>query len=306
LLVGPAVAEVGFELLYWIPSLRRALRERDISPDSVVAMSRGGCESWYSDLAGRYVDALDLMTADQYRAGLARRRRGGDRKQWSEHPFDAELAKRAGEHLGVEPVAHLHPSWMFSRLRFVWSGDRPVEAMESLMTFERLDGSSSRGDTSSAHSLMDLPERYVAFKPYFNDCFPDNRANRQLLASIADELAERSHVVVLSTDAPMDDHSELVLPAAEHIHPVGSFLDPRTNLDLQTELIAGAERFVTPYGGASYIGLLAGTPTLAFYSDPSFNEVHLRTAREACEATGASEYRVVQARTLADLDLGSA
>jgi ADP-heptose:LPS heptosyltransferase len=145
---------------------------------------------------------------------------------------------------------------------------------------------------------MDLPERYVAFKPYFNDSFPDNPANRELLTSLGHDLAERSHVVVLSTDEPMDDHSELVLPASAHIHPVGPILDPRTNLDLQTELIAGAERFVTPYGGASYLGLLTGTPTHAFYSERSFNEVHLRTAREACAATRSNNYYVIHASDL--------
>src|SRR4051794_25018671 len=81
-LVGPYVGEVGYEVLYWIPLVRRLLEEHGIPPRAVVAVSRGGCASWYEGVADEYVDALDILALEEYVHRLDQRRRAaGDQKQ---------------------------------------------------------------------------------------------------------------------------------------------------------------------------------------------------------------------------------
>ena len=62
IVVGPWQMEVGFELLYWIPYLRAELASLGIPKERVIAVSRGGVDSWYGDIADRYLDILDVMT----------------------------------------------------------------------------------------------------------------------------------------------------------------------------------------------------------------------------------------------------
>src|ERR671928_1393435 len=51
LVAGPWLSEVGFETLYWVPFLHWVQKAFRLSPDRVVAVSRGGVQSWYSAIA---------------------------------------------------------------------------------------------------------------------------------------------------------------------------------------------------------------------------------------------------------------
>src|SRR5262245_52592106 len=60
IIVGPWLAEVGYEVLYWIPFLRWFQDAYGVPRRRVVVVSRGGMESAYDGLAGAYVDLFDL------------------------------------------------------------------------------------------------------------------------------------------------------------------------------------------------------------------------------------------------------
>src|SRR5947207_13560764 len=64
--VGPFVGEVGFELLYWIPMLRRLLGDLRIDRDRVVPFTRGGAADWYRDFAADGVEILDLIPPEEF------------------------------------------------------------------------------------------------------------------------------------------------------------------------------------------------------------------------------------------------
>ena len=141
ILVGPFLGEVGYELLYWIPVVRRMLAEHDVPRDRVVVLTRGGAATWYGDLAEHSVELLDLLPPEQYvQELLDRRRRGGDAKQFFPDAFDARLVRRAIERSGDAAV--MHPLLMFSRMRFVLEGLQPPESALLLGDYRRLD----RGD----------------------------------------------------------------------------------------------------------------------------------------------------------------
>ena len=59
-------------------------------------------------------------------------------------------------------------------------------------------------------------------------------------------------------------------------------MSPRTNLDIQSKVIARARAFVGTHGGLSYLPPLYGIKSLSFYSDPRpYTVRHLELARRA-------------------------
>ena len=68
ILAGPWLGEVGFELLYWIPFLRWFAERYGVSPDRLIAVSRGGsAAAWYASFAERSHDALSFMSLDDFK-----------------------------------------------------------------------------------------------------------------------------------------------------------------------------------------------------------------------------------------------
>src|SRR5947207_1961280 len=65
LLLGPWVGEIGYELEYWIPFMRRELRRQGIPPERVTVLTRGGAGLWYRDFAAHELDALELVSPER-------------------------------------------------------------------------------------------------------------------------------------------------------------------------------------------------------------------------------------------------
>ncbi|MGZ8999084.1 MAG: hypothetical protein ACXW2T_09540, partial [Allosphingosinicella sp.] len=87
--VGPWLMEIGFELLYWIPYVRFHLAKLGIPKERVIAISRGGAGAWYGDLAGRYLDILDVMTPQQFHDWTSGHGDGGEALEGFRKPFAA-------------------------------------------------------------------------------------------------------------------------------------------------------------------------------------------------------------------------
>jgi hypothetical protein len=275
ILAGPFVGEVGYELLYWIPYLRRLLREHGIKPERVTVLTRGGAGAWYADLASREIEILDLIPFERFHDQLlARRARVRDAKQTTLDPFDGELAARARERLDGEPFL-VHPRIMYAHLRFVWEGLLHHEHAATLGDYRRIVPPSGRLPPEAA-----LPERFVAVKAYFNEVLPASDVTRAFLASLVERLAGDIPVVVLANaDAP-DEHEEWRM-AGVGVVDATQWLEPRDNLAVQTEIVAAADALVCTYGGFSYLGPLLDIPTVALHSGDADNPRHLEVARTA-------------------------
>ena len=264
LLVGPFLGEVGFELLYWLPVLRRLLAEVD--RERVTVLTRGGAGAWYSDVAASAIDVLDLVPTEGYVDELvARRRREGNTKQFFPDRLDRRIThlalKRAGD------AAVVHPLLMYSRMRFVLEGLQPPGAATRIGDYGRLP--------FEERALPDgCPEDYVAVKLYFSDSFPDGEATRELARRELARLAEESDVVVLTSGTQLDEHVEWV-PEGPRVHDSSSWVRPQDNLAVQTALVARARALVATYGGFSYLGPMLGVPTRALYTQAAFQRVHL-------------------------------
>ena len=276
ILVGPWVSEVGFELLYWIPLLRKRFARLGVDPQRVVAVSRGGAARWYEGIAERYVDLFDLVSVDEFLHGNeARESSNGEKKQFAPSRFERELIHRVQNHLGLQRCPLLHPSAMYRYFRSFWLGLRGEAHVLEACDFSPLPA------RYPPPSGLSLPENYVAAKFYFSDCFPRSEANLRFVEDLLTRLAEQSAVVLLNTGLALDDHRDSGPLRHPNIVDASQLMTPSTNLDLQSALVARSRGLVATYGGFSYLGPLLGVPAMGIYSERNFQPSHLALAEAA-------------------------
>jgi hypothetical protein len=252
LVIGPFLGEVGYELLYWRPWVLRLLRSRGVDPERVTVIGRGGSGAWYADVAGRSVDAFELLPhAEVLRRVEERIQRIGHRKQLAVDPLERELQALAAP--GARPVdAHQ----MFWRRRFAWEGmQTPAEAAAGA------DCDPLPRGVVPPEVAARLPERFVAIKAYFNECVPETTEARAAFAAVVRAAADQAAVVLLQPGFEADDHRDAEAPA--NVVRIDDLLRPESNLAVQAAVVARADALVATYGGFSYLGPFLDVPTLA-------------------------------------------
>lgn len=272
IVVGPFVSEVGFESLYWVPMLRWFAHAYEIDPQRIVAFSRGGPESWYDGIAGRYVEVFDLVSpAELKRRQAARVRATNNQKQFGVDALELELLRQAGLDQGHQLLS---PSVMYGLFWSYWAQRASIQTVLERTAFEPFP---DPGTVAPAG----LPADYVAVKAYFSSCFPDTERNRRYLERLIARLADDHDVVLLGTGIDLDDHREHESTDRDRIHAVTEHMRPRDNLEVQSAIVRGARALYTTYGGFAHLGPFLGTPTCAFYSADTFNPAHLDTMGRA-------------------------
>jgi hypothetical protein len=278
IIVGPWLSEVGFEVLYWIPFLNWVVNEYKVDRERITVISRGGAEKWYDTISADYVDIFDHFTEDEFRAKNENRIIGtGGQKHFSISTFDEEIIQVSKEtSSNMSEFGWLHPSLMYGLFRLYWRSRCPISLVEKHSEYRRFR------PISGEEVTKDLPDKYVAVKFYFSNCFPDTESNRQFIAKLLRTLAKETHVVVLSTGLNLDDHRDSDVVSSSRIHVIKDLITPRNNLDVQTQITSRATAFVGTYGGFSYVAPFYGVPSVAFFSrEDKFLPVHLDVANRA-------------------------
>ena len=271
IVIGPWHSEVGFEILYWIPFLRRIQEAKAIGRERLHVMSRGGVASWYANLSDSYADTFDYWTPEEFRErNAARKARTGREKQDDVSHHEQGLVA----HLRLGHAHLLHPMFMYQVLAPFWTGQASYTLADRYLRFDRI----------APPQLPDgirLPKDFIAVKFYFNPSFPDTPANRRFAADVIARLARQRPVVLLTTGFRVDEHPE-ISDVSVSVTSIGDHLFPRNNLEVQTAVVARARAFVGTYGGFSYVPTFVGVPSYSFYSDPSkFNPRHLDVMKAA-------------------------
>jgi hypothetical protein len=266
--VGPWRGEVGWEVLYWIPFLRW-LRERGLSPERTIAISRGGPRSWYSEIADRYVDVSELP--DDFRD---RSIDDGTQKQRTIDPNDAAAARHVAQEHRLKRFVHLHPAVMYRMMQPYWTGVAPSAYVHRLTAVRPLTPPPLPDD-------LQLPERFVVVKFYDSHAFPLRDGTvawaRQVLGALADEI----DLVLLNPALPSDDHAPLTIDVSSRVHTIDPSRWKDRNLDVQTAIVSRASGLIATYGGFSYLGPLLGVPTISVYANAdAVLGHHLELARE--------------------------
>lgn len=276
--IGPWLSEVGFEVLYWVPFLKKAFGRKPWDPAKTIVISRGGAAAWYTGLADHYLDIFDVMSVSEYRGKMeARWEEVGGQKQCFVDELDHELMDFAVKKFGMNSYGNIHPHIMYNGFRDFWRGRMGIGT--ALKHFDM-----SFFDKPPA-PVEGLPDDYYAVKFYFRPSFLDNEKDRAFVNSVITHLTQKHDVVLLNTGMEIDDHPELFPEENERLHRVDNMMEPASNLAVQTAIIANAKGFVGTYGGLSYLPLFYGVTSFAFYSNeehflPSHLELAKRVSRE--------------------------
>jgi hypothetical protein len=295
IVAGPWLSEVGYEVLYWVPFLRWVAAAYRIAPERLVIMSRGGTASWYGDIASRYVEVFDHLSP----ADLARSTGELGLKQRGISALDRRLVADASSALGLRDAQVLHPSLLFRWFAPFWSGHEGVAYVDRHTRFARVEA-------PDAAMPMPLPAEYVAVKLYGARALPDQPAVRAQLQGLAAALAERWPVVQLDTGLAVDDHADYRLDASARVTSLAGRLDPRTNLAVQTRVIAGARLFVGTCGSLAWLAPLLGVHTVPVFTDASFLHAHLHVARRVYGRLGGARFAPLDLAGVRDAGLGIA
>ena len=298
IVAGPWLAEVGYEALYWIPFLRWFEDVYRIDPARVIALSRGGVDHWYAGLAGQYVDLFDFFTPEEFAARNDERRgetEGGGQKQSALGAFDREILSRVQQRLGCGEMQVFHPAFLFRLFKQFWLGNQSVDFLWQHTRFER--------QPPPPPAALDLPAEYVAAKFYTGTALPDGDATRRALRSLVARVAERQTVVVLDAGMAVDEHKDYLFEGLANVRTLRGAITARTNLGLQTQVIAGARQFIGTCGSLAWLAPLLGVPTLAVFSDDRLLTPHLMVARQVYRSAGAARFSTVDLRACEQLRL---
>jgi hypothetical protein len=285
-IVGPWTGEVGFELLYWIPFLQWVRETFAIDPARIVVVSRGGVAAWYGHVADDYEEIFSDETPETFRTATEQRK-----KQQRIREFDRRVVRRVMRVRGFRRAHLLHPTLMYTLYNAFWRYSATVKRLEEFARFRRLPAVSAVLDGATA-----LPERYVAARFYFSDCFPDTPENRAFATAVVNGLAARGDVVLLNSDLVVDDHRDCGFAPHARVHLLSGHMRPEDNLAWQTMAISRASAFVGTYGGYSYLAPLYGVSSVAFYSRQSFKQHHLELAHRAFQRLGGERIMPVDVR----------
>lgn len=273
IVVGPWLAEVGYEALYWVPFVRWFQDAFRIPPEQLVVVSRGGVGDWYKDFAAPYVEIFDLMTPADLAARNRERqqgREGGGRKQTSPSALDEEIVGRAREHARVRGHAVCHPSLMFRLFRHVWHGMLPHDYLWTHTRYKPL--------TISQPLPAALPAEFSVAKFYSGTALPSDGWVRERLRALVVREAAARPVVMLDTGLSVDDHADYSFGDIPNVLHARDWMTPANNLAVQSALIARARRFLSTCGGLAWLSPMLGTPVVAAYADDRLLGPHLYVA----------------------------
>ena len=272
--MGPWTGEVGYEVLYWVPFLRWLSAAYRLPATRLIAVSRGGAASWYSGIAGNYVDALDLMTPEAF-ADRARSLASDARtpKQLTLSELDREIVSGVTGRIGSD-LQVVHPSLMYRLFRAFWSGHASMSFLERHTRYTRMTPPASS-------DLAALPREYVCVKFYSARSLPADPSTRATLRSLVAGLATRTPVVLLDTNIRMDEHEDFSFDDVPNTMSARRWMTPATNLAVQTQVIAGARAFVGTCGSVAWLAPMLGVDTVPVLADAGFLHAHLHVARRA-------------------------
>ena len=293
IIAGPWLSEVGFEVLYWIPFLRWFEDRYRVDRERVIAVSRGGVADWYRDVAAGYVEIFDHVDADTFSRRNADRREeneSGGQKQTAPGALDRDLVSVARRATGLAHAAVCHPSLMYRLFNRFWFGNRALDLVMSHTRHVPL--------TVTPPSDLGLPTQYIAAKFYTGAALPDTPEYRCALREMVRLMALRLPVVLLDTGMATDEHEDYLFRGVPNVISLRGRMVPRTNLGLQTSVIAGAQQFVGTCGSVCWMAPMLGVDTTAVYAEERFLVSHILFASQVYVRMGAARFDT--------LDLGAA
>ena len=294
IIAGPWLAEVGYEVLYWVPFLRWFADTYRVPASQLTVVSRGGMERSYAGIAAGYVDLFDLLTPQQLASRNAQRqsdREGGGQKQSDVSTLDQELIAAATARRSASSPQVLHPSLMFRLFRHAWHGNVAMDVFWNHTRYERL-----RRETFADGLELPLPPEFIAAKLYTGPALSRSDATREALRQLVTRAASGLPLVLLATRFGLDEHDDFDFSGIPGVIDAQRWMTPRTNLDVQLAIVARSRAFLSACGGLAWVAPFIGVPTVAVYDSDHLLAPHLLVERQAGKRTGAAEFSTIDLR----------
>ena len=307
IIAGPWLSEVGFEVLYWIPFLAWFEDRYRVDRERVVAVSRGGVADWYSGVADRYVEIFDHVEPAAFTVRNAARRaehEAGGQKQTRLSGFDEELIAIARDAAGDSRATVCHPSLMYRLFNQFWLGNRAADVVFRRTSYGALGGDATTATiTVAPRPDLRLPERFIAAKFYTGAALPDTPACRAGLRDLVRLAAAEMPVVMLDTGLGTDEHDDYLFTDIPNVFSLRDRLEPRTNLGVQTAVVAASQRFIGTCGSLAWLAPMLGVPTVGVYADERLLTTHLYLARQVFRHMNAAPFDTLDLGAALELDL---
>ncbi len=184
---------------------------------------------------------------------------------------------------------------MYRLFNQFWFGNRALDLVASHTRYQPLT-LARRGD-------LGLPDRYIAAKFYTGAALPATEDSRHALREIARTMGTHTPVVMLDTGMTTDEHEDYLFRDIPNVMSLANRMEPRTNLGLQTSVIAGARAFVGTCGGLAWLAPMLGVDTVGVYADDRFLLSHVFFARQMYRQMGAARFETLDLRAAMQLDL---
>jgi hypothetical protein len=291
--VGPWLGEIGFEVLYWIPFLRRLSKQTGIDLARFIPITRGGAGAWYGTPTG--VEIYGMRTPQQIRIELrTKAAKTGMLKQTTVTPFERQILRDAADSLKIQRYHVLHPAWMYTRLAPYWTMDRGLTWLDTQTQFQTIAA-------PEVAPTVPLPNDFVAVRFYSRATFT-GKETYSFVQACVETIQRDIPVIILDSDLPLDDHMDMTLgcPTDAKVTHLRDYLPitPENNLFVMSAVLAKARGFVGTYGGFAQLALRLNVPSVSYFTDWGKTAIaHLQLAEVIAMRTGIPSH-VLRVRDL--------
>ena len=270
IIIGPWLAEVGYEVLYWSPFISYLIQENVIDPNQAIILTRGSAYVWYPEELKTRVEIFECISPEEFKTINDHRiRETSSEKHITCSQSEIDLVQKCIKDYDPKTTYILHPSIMYNFMSN-W-----IKGGEGKKFIERILAPRQHLEVKTDEFHMELPEEYDVVRFYSRDTMPDNEANRKFILGLISKLAKNRPVVVLNSMFNFDEHNDFEISTKHSVITVDHLMTPQNNLALQSKVIAGANCFYGTYGGLSYVPIFNGVPVISFYSSKlGLNTVH--------------------------------
>jgi hypothetical protein len=210
--------------------------------------------------------------------------------------LDRELVEWTIQTKGLAGATVCHPSLMYRLFNQFWFGNRAVDLVASHTRYARV----------TAHrATLGLPERYIAAKFYTGAALPDTAECRRAVRELVRSAAATMPVVMLDTGMSTDEHEDYLFADIPNVVSLRDRLTPRTNLGVQTSVIAGAQAFLGTCGSLTWLAPLLGVKTTGVYAVDRFLLSHIFLANLVYSQVPAATFETLDLRAVMQLEMGS-
>ena len=272
ILVGPCLADLSWEVLYWLPFVKWA-RRRMGEPQPALALSKGAVDTWYSEAARSFVDVYDLLSPQEFDVRDQERRRDtGTAKQAQLSKFERELCDLAAKRSGLSNVETLHPSVLLSLFARVRRGRISVSELTSRAAYERMPAPSEH--------VPDLPDTYVALSVRFTSQFPNTADTRALVSDLIRGVSARIPVVAMGD---MRWSAGDRIDGGRGVHVIDPSQTPEKLHRVQASVIGGAQAAVGTLMSPVIVAPFLGVPAMCLYAPGGFVDFQTSVFRFAAD-----------------------